>query len=234
MASDDHGPVGRRHNGHLHRPSPSGAGPFPAMVVAHHRDGVDDFTRRSCDAAGGDRVRRGRAQSLSSSPRRTRIAASRASILEDGQTIANVNATVDHLQSLETVRACDGHDRPLHGRANVVPVRDRHSDLQRRGRLYGGGIMAERATSAPRRSRSRATSNARSRDSSARRTRTPRPRTWRISLRSARASKSATSSGSYDGAGHAFQNFSAKTYREQQSEDAWGRLVPLLKAELKG
>ena len=37
----------------------------------------------------------------------------------------------------------------------------------------------------------------------------------------------------YDGAGHAFQNFSnPKSYREQQSEDAWSRFVPFLKTEL--
>ena len=38
----------------------------------------------------------------------------------------------------------------------------------------------------------------------------------------------------YDGAGHAFQDFTNKgAYREQASEDVWTRLIPFLRAELK-
>ena len=37
----------------------------------------------------------------------------------------------------------------------------------------------------------------------------------------------------YDGTGHAFQNFTSKeSYRERSSEDAWSRLVPFLRTEL--
>ncbi len=39
----------------------------------------------------------------------------------------------------------------------------------------------------------------------------------------------------YDGAGHAFQNFpSEERYRPEASEDAWGKLLTFLKAELGG
>jgi carboxymethylenebutenolidase len=38
---------------------------------------------------------------------------------------------------------------------------------------------------------------------------------------------------SYDGAGHAFLNFTnAATYRETQAKDAWAKLIPFLKKHL--
>jgi carboxymethylenebutenolidase len=32
---------------------PQGAGPFPAVLVAHHREGIDDFTRNVCERIAG-------------------------------------------------------------------------------------------------------------------------------------------------------------------------------------
>jgi carboxymethylenebutenolidase len=37
----------------------------------------------------------------------------------------------------------------------------------------------------------------------------------------------------YDGAGHAFQNFREASYRKEASDDAWAKLIPFFQASLK-
>ena len=214
--------------------TPSGAGPFPAIVVAHHRDGVDDFTRRSCDRLAAAGFVAAAPNLYHRRPDDEDRGESRK-FLEDGHTITDVNATVDHLLALETVQmhAMGVLGHCMGGRtsflcATAIPI------FRVAGIFYGGGIMTERADK-------RTPPIAFTRNIHCallgffgKEDKNPSPEdVAHISAECTRF-KIRHEFRSYDGAGHAFQNFSAKTYREQQSEDAWGRLIPLLKAELKG
>lgn len=214
--------------------TPAGAGPHPAIVVAHHRDGVDDFTRRSCErlaqagfAAAAPNLYHRRPAGEDSLQSRDH--------LEDGHTIVDVNATVDHLLSLGSVRmhAIGVLGHCMGGRtsflcAAAIPI------FRVAGIFYGGGILTSRADKRPPPIEFTRNISCPLIGFFGKEDKNPSPADV------ARISEECKRFGvrhefkTYDGAGHAFQNFSNKdSYREKQSEDAWSRLIPMLDAELK-
>ncbi|HUZ75616.1 MAG TPA: dienelactone hydrolase family protein [Stellaceae bacterium] len=214
--------------------TPQGAGPHPAIVVAHHRDGVDDFTRHACERLAEAGFIAAAPNLYHRRPAGEDTLQSR-DYLEDGHTIVDVNATVDHLLSLKSVRrdAIGVLGHCMGGRtsflcATAIPI------FRVAGIFYGGGILTSRRDNRP-------PPIEFTRDISCpligffgKEDKNPSPAdVARISEECKRFNVRHEFK-LYDGAGHAFQNFMNKaTYREQQSDDAWSRLVPLLNAELK-
>ena len=84
--------------------APAGAGPHPAMVVTHHRGGLDAFTRMFVeDLAAAGYV----AAALAFYHRRPagEEATESMAALDDAEMIADMTATVDYLQGRADVRA---------------------------------------------------------------------------------------------------------------------------------
>ncbi len=129
--------------------APDGAGPHPAVVIAHHRDGVDEFTRRVCDAPCQERLPRRRAQSLSPPARRRgpdRIAqVSRR--CRDGR---RPQRHCRILQSQKSPRAdrigIIGHC--MGGRTSFLGAAT-NAAFKCAGIFYGGSILAPRKDTAP-------------------------------------------------------------------------------------
>ena len=161
---------------------PAGAGPHAAVVLIHHRDGVDEFTRATCERLAKNGFVAAAPNLFHRRPAGEDTRDSRKK-LTDGEVVADINATVTALQAQKSVRGdklgimghCMGGRMAYLGAASnpafkaaVRALWRRH--LPRRGR-------------GPRRRRSRSprTSSARSPDSSARTTPTRRPTTWRRS-----------------------------------------------------
>jgi carboxymethylenebutenolidase len=213
--------------------TPAGAGPHPAVVVAHHRDGVDEFTRRACErlaeagfVAAAPNLYHRRPDDEDRGESRNHI--------EDGHTIVDINATVDHLLSLKSVRmhAMGVLGHCMGGRtaflcATAVPI------FRIAGIFYGGGILTSRRDNRPPPIEFTRNIHCPLVGFFGKDDKNPSPDdVARISAACKRFDVRHEFK-LYDGAGHAFQNFAnPASYREQQSEDAWSRLIPALKAEL--
>ena len=211
---------------------PDGAGPFPALVVAHHRGGVDDFTRAVCDrlaqsgfvAAAPNLYHRRPADEDSLEARK---------YLEDGHTITDVNATLDHLFTLKVRRDAIGvMGHCMGGRTSFlcaasIPV------FRAAAMCYGGGIMTSRADNRPPPFEFARDIRCPIAGFFGRDDKNPSPED--VAKISAELDRYHVRHDfrTYDGAGHAFQDFTTpKSYREQQSDDAWRRIIPFFKAEL--
>lgn len=212
---------------------PEGAGPYPAIVVAHHRDGVDDFTRTTCERL----AKNGFVAAAPNLYHRRADDEDRLELrkyLEDGHTITDVNATVDHLLAMTAVRrdaiGIIGHC--MGGRTSFlcaasIPI------FRAAGIFYGGGIMTSRADNRPPPFEFARDIRCPVIGSFGKEDKNPSPEDVAKISAALKRYDIRHDFRIYDGAGHAFQNFaSPQSYREQASEDAWGRLIPFLHAEL--
>lgn len=212
---------------------PDGAGPHPAVVVAHHRDGVDEFTRRVATRLAENGF-------LAAAPNlyhRRPDDEDRLELrkhIDDVETIADLNATVAYLQSQTSVRAdaigIIGHC--MGGRTSFLGAATNPA-FKCAVMLYGGGILEPRQNTAP--APIMLTKNIRCALAGffGREDQNPSPEHVAKISEELKKFEIRHDFRIYDGAGHAFQNFSnPKSYREQQAEDAWSRLVPFLHAEL--
>jgi len=211
---------------------PDGAGPHPVVVVAHHRDGIDKFTRRTCERLAENGF-------ASVAPnlyhRRPADEPSIESVktLDDVETVADLNATVAYLQGQKSFRAdaigimghCMGGRYAFLGAAT-------NPAIKAAGVFYGGSILLPRGKTAPppitlTKNIKCAIAGYFGRDD-----KNPSPED--VATISAELTKYGIRHDFriYDGAGHAFQNFEGERYREEQSEDAWRRVIPFLRAEL--
>jgi carboxymethylenebutenolidase len=214
--------------------APAGAGPHAAVLVAHHRGGVDEFTRSVA-------ARMAAIGLLAVVPdfyhRRPKgedpVAAMKE--LKDGEIVDDINAAVRHLLSLPQVRkdavGIVGHC--LGGRTAYLglvwnPV------FKAAALLYHGNIFESRGAGMP--APFELTSNIRcpiigffgNEDHN------PSPAmVARLSVELARRGIRHEFH-AYDGAGHAFQDqTSAPNYREAAAEAAWPKLLAFLRAELR-
>jgi carboxymethylenebutenolidase len=213
---------------------PAGAGPHPAVVLIHHRDGVDEFTRATCERLAKNGFVAAAPSLFHRRPPGEDTRASRQK-LTDGDVVADIGATVKALQAMTSVRgdklAIMGHC--MGGRMAYLGAATNPA-FKAAVVCYGGGIMRVEGEGRP--SPFALTSNIKcpiagffGKDD----TNPPPADVERIS---AELTKYGVRHDfrSYDGTGHAFQNFtSPDSYREKSSEDAWSRLVPFLQAELK-
>ena len=213
---------------------PAGAGPHPAVVVIHHRDGVDEFTRAYCERLAKNGFA-GIAPSLYH--RRPAGEDGRASrqALTDGEVVADIDATVTAIKSVKSVRsdrlAILGHC--MGGRMAYLGAASNPA-FKAAGVFYGGGIFRVEGEGRPAPFALTGNIKCPILGGFGREDKNPPPEDVE------RISAELTKHGIrhdfkiYDGAGHAFQDFtSTDSYREQASEDVWTRLIPFLRAELK-
>jgi len=214
---------------------PDGPGPHPAILVAHHRGGVDDFTRyvliRLAEiglvAAAPDFYHRAPAgeDPIASMKR-----------LKDGELIEDINATVGYLSALPDIdpRRIGTVGHCLGGRTSYLALV--HKPVFKAAvLLYHGNIFESRGEGMP--APFALTKNMRcpvlglfGKDDV-----NPSPafvarldaELTRLDIRH--------EFHSYDGTGHAFQDFhSAQHYRPVSADDAWARLTAFLKREMFG
>jgi len=212
---------------------PNGAGPHPAVLVAHHRDGVDEFTRRVA-------TRLAEAGFVAAAPNlyhrrpddEDRMESRK--FIDDVETVTDLNATVTYLQSQKSVRpdaiGIIGHC--MGGRTSFLGAASNPA-FKCSVILYGGGILEPRQKTAP--APITLTKNIRCPIAGffGKEDQNPSPEHVAKISEELKKYEIRHDFRIYDGAGHAFQNFSnPKSYREQQAEDAWSRLVPFLRAEL--
>jgi carboxymethylenebutenolidase len=213
--------------------SPQGSGPHPTVLVAHHRGGVDDFTRYVLIRLAGIGL-------MAAAPnfyhRRPPDEDPLVSIkhLTDDELIADIDATMKHLVAMPSVRTdrigTVGHC--LGGRTSYLGLV--HNPIFMAAvLLYHGNIFESRGAEMP----------------------PPFDLTKNIHCPIlglfgkddvnpspafvARLSKELTRLDirhefhSYDGTGHAFQDFHAAShYRPTSADDAWLKLLDFLKREM--
>jgi carboxymethylenebutenolidase len=213
--------------------SPIGAGPHPAVLVCHHREGVDDFTRYVL-------VRLAEIGIVALAPnfyhRRPAGEDPVASLkfLDDSELVEDMAATLAQMHAMSSIRqdriATVGHC--LGGRTSFLGL-VHHPGFAAGVMLYHGNIFEARGGSLP--APFDLTGNIRcpilglfGKDD-----RNPSPdhvarldgEFVRLGIRH--------DFHSYDGAGHAFQDFhNAKLYRQAAADDAWIKLLDFLKREL--
>ncbi|HUB97236.1 MAG TPA: dienelactone hydrolase family protein, partial [Stellaceae bacterium] len=82
---------------------PAGAGPHPGMVVIHHREGIDEFTRAVCERLAKNGFTAAAPNLFHHRPAGEDTRESRRS-LNDGQVVADIDATIAWLQGQKSVR----------------------------------------------------------------------------------------------------------------------------------
>ncbi len=213
---------------------PEGAGPHPAVVVIHHRDGVDEFTRAFCERLAKNGFA-GVAPSLYHRRPAGEDGQTSRKALTDAEVVADIAATVTALQAQASVRgdrlAIVGHC--MGGRMAYLGAAANPA-FKAAGVFYVGGIFRVEGEGRPAPFALTANIKCPILGGFGREDKNPPPEDVE------RISAELTKCGIrhdfkiYDGTGHAFQNFtSPDSYREQASEDVWARLVPFLRAELK-
>ncbi len=214
---------------------PDGAGPHPAVLVAHHRGGLDDFTRYVL-------MRLAQIGLIAAAPnfyhRRPQDEDPIASMkhLKDGEIVADIAAAVAHLRVHPAVRpdriGTVGHC--LGGRTAYLGL-VHNPTFMAAVLLYHGNIFESRGAGMP--APFELTRNIRcpilglfGRDDT-----NPSPADV------ARLGAELTRLGirhefhAYDGTGHAFQDFhAASLYRPKSADDAWAKLLSFLKREMFG
>jgi carboxymethylenebutenolidase len=213
--------------------APAGNGPHPAVLVCHHREGVDDFTRYVL-------VRLAEIGLVAAAPNfYHRRPASEDPVvsmrfLDDGELIADMAAALAKLRAMPSVRhdqiATVGHC--LGGRTSFLGL-VHHPGFTATALLYHGNIFEARGGTAP------------APFDLAHNIRCPvlglfgkediNPSPEHV----ARLANAFTRLGvrhefhNYDGTGHAFQDFhNAKLYRQRAADDAWDKVLKFLQREL--
>jgi carboxymethylenebutenolidase len=216
----------------VHIATPEGVGPHPAVLVAHHRSGVDEFTRHVAARMASIGILAAAPNFYHRRPDGEDPVASMKH-LADGELVDDINATVKHLVSLPSVKkdavGVVGHC--LGGRTAYLglvwnPI------FKAAVILYHGNIFESRGDGMP--SPFELTSNIHcpvigffgNEDHN------PSPEmVRRLSQEFARLGIRHVFH-SYDGAGHAFQDYIAKNYREAAAKDAWPKMLAFLDAQL--
>jgi carboxymethylenebutenolidase len=217
----------------IHLDAPQGGGPRPAIVVIHHRDGVDEFTRAVCKRLAENGFVAAAPNLYHRRPKDEDSKLSRQK-LTDGEVCADIDATVAALQQDKAVRGdrlgIIGHC--MGGRMSYLGAAT-NAAFKAAVVLYGGGILRVEGEGRP--SPFALTNNIKCAVAGffGREDKNPPPED--VEKISAELTKYNIRHEfrMYDGTGHAFQNFtSAESYREKSSEDAWSRLVPFFHKEL--
>ena len=213
--------------------TPTDSGPHPAVLVCHHREGVDDFTRYAL-------IRLAEIGLVAAAPtfyhRRPPGEDPVASMkyLDDGALIADMAAALAKLRAMPSVRqdriATVGHC--LGGRTSFLGL-VHHPGFAAAVLLYHGNIFEARGGTAP------APFDLAGRISGpvlglfGKDDTNPSPEHVTRLDREFMRLGVAHEFHSYDGAGHAFQDFhNAKLYRQPAADDAWEKLLGFLRRVL--
>jgi carboxymethylenebutenolidase len=212
---------------------PDGAGPHPAVLIAHHRDGVDAFTRKVATRLAENGFVAAAPNLYHRRPDDEDRLESRK-FVDDVDTVTDLNATVAFLQSQKSVRADKigiiGHC--MGGRTSFLGAASNPA-FKCAVVLYGGGILDQRGNRAPPPITLAKNIGCPIAGFFGKEDQNPSPADVAKISEELKKHDLRHDFRVYDGAGHAFQNFeNPKSYREQQSEDAWSRLVPFLRTEL--
>jgi carboxymethylenebutenolidase len=213
--------------------APAGSGPHPAVLVCHHREGVDDFTRYVL-------IRLAEIGLVAAAPnfyhRRPSGEDPVASMkyLDDDELIADMVTTLAQLRAMPSIRpdriATVGHC--LGGRTSFLGL-VHHTDFAAAVLLYHGNILEARGGTAP--APFELTRNVHcpvlglfgDDDSN------PSPHHVAMLAQEFGRLGIRHEFHSYEAAGHAFQDFhNAKLYRQPAADDAWDKLVVFLQREL--
>lgn len=212
---------------------PQGSGPHPAVVVTHHREGVDEFTRAVCERLAKNGFVAAAPNLFHRAPAGEDTRTSRQK-LTDVEVVADIDAAVKAAQGLKSVRpnaiGIMGHC--MGGRMAYLGAASNPA-FKAAVVLYGGGIQR---VEGPGPSPFERTPNIKCAIAGFFGKDDKNPSPEQVAQISAELKKYNIRHDFrlYDGTGHAFQNFTnPESYREQSSEDAWSRLVPFLTAELK-
>jgi carboxymethylenebutenolidase len=213
---------------------PAGAGPHPAVVLMHHRSGLDEFTRRSAERLAASGFLTAAPNVYHRRPAGEDTALSRKA-MNDGELTADIDATVAYLLTREDVRAdaiaimghCAGGRMSYLGAAS-------NPRFKAAVVLYGGGILRGEGDGRP--APLDLTKDIRGpvlglfgKDDT-----NPSPADVERIAAELTRHKIRHEFQSFDGAGHAFQNFEdPNRYRKNQAEAAWTRLLGFLKKELR-
>jgi carboxymethylenebutenolidase len=213
--------------------TPSDHGPHPAVLVCHHREGVDDFTRYVL-------IRLAEIGLVAAAPnfyhRRPASEDPVASMkyLDDGELIADMAAALATLRAMPSIRpdriATVGHC--LGGRTSFLGL-VHHPGFAAAVLLYHGNIFEARGGTVP--APFDLTGNVRCPVLGFFGTDDVNPSPDHV----ARLDREFARLGvrhefhSYAAAGHAFQDFhNAKLYRQPAADDAWAKLLGFLRREL--
>lgn len=212
--------------------APDGPGPHPAALIAHHRGGVDEFTRHVAERIATIGILAAVPNFYHRRPKGEDPVASMKH-LKDGELVDDINAAVKYLLSLPAVKkdavGVVGHC--LGGRTALLglvwnPI------FKAAVILYHGNIFESRGAGMP--SPFDLASNIHcpvigffGNDDH-----NPSPEmVQRLSREFARLGIRHVFH-SYDGAGHAFQDYTSGNYREAAAQDAWPRMLGFLRVEL--
>lgn len=212
---------------------PDGAGPHPAVLVAHHRGGVDDFTRYVL-------ARLARIGLLAAAPdfyhRRPKGEDPVASLttLKDNELLDDINAAVDRLLTMPLVRkdriGTVGHC--LGGRTSFLALVHRPVFMAA-VLLYHGNIFESRGEGMPPPFALTANVKCPILGLFGRDDKNPSPAAVETLSEELRRLGIRHEFHSYDEAGHAFQDFhAARQYRARAADDAWEKLLGFLEAEM--
>jgi carboxymethylenebutenolidase len=209
---------------------PDGAGPFPTIVVVHHRWGLDAFTKSVVERLNTNGFIAGALQFYHRRPAGEDTAES-IGFLDDEEMIADLRAGTAYLQSLSQAKkgaeAIMGHC--MGGRVSFLGATA--YPFKAAVMLYGGGVNHSRKGKPPALTRAPGITSPIlgffGKDD-----KNPSPTDMtEIDAELTRLGKKHEFH-AYDGAGHAFQNFGDERYRPEASEDAWRRYHAFFKEKL--
>jgi carboxymethylenebutenolidase len=213
--------------------APTGGGPHPAVLVCHHREGVDDFTRYVL-------IRLAEIGLVAAAPnfyhRRAAGEDPVASMkyLDDRELVQDIGATLAKLRALPEVRAdriaTVGHC--LGGRTSFLGLAH-HPGFAAAALLYHGNIFESRGAGMPEPFALASHVLCPVLGLFGKNDINPSPdHVERLDQEFARLGIRHEFH-NYDGAGHAFQDFhNAKLYRQPAADDAWEKLLSFLRREL--
>jgi carboxymethylenebutenolidase len=215
----------------LYIEEPSGPGPHPAVVVAHHRWGIDEVTQ--------DNTRRlAEAGMVAAAPehyfRRPRDEENIASLrgVTDADFRDSVEATIAHLNALPSV---DKGNIGIFGQCmggRTAFLISSTFPMKACCALYSGGMMQPRGDGpAPidlLQNIACPVIGFFGNDDQ-----NPSPADVDRIAATLKGHGKSFAFHRYDGAGHAFQNFKEESYRKAASDDAWAKLIPFFQSALK-
>lgn len=214
---------------------PQAAGPRPTLVLIHHRDGVDPFTKATAERYAANGFVCAAPNLFHRAPAGEDARVSRTK-LDDGEIVADINATVTHLKSLAQVNGnaigilghCMGGRMTFLGAAT-------NPAFKAAAMFYGGSIFVAQGKGTPAPFALVANIKCPVAGFFGKDDKNPSPDdVARISAEFKRLNIRHDFK-LYDGTGHAFQNFqNPDSYRKESSDDAWVRALAFFNAELAG
>jgi len=212
---------------------PDGAGPHPAVLVSHHRGGIDAFTREVASRLAAIGLIAAAPNFYHRRPKdEDPVAAMKT--LKDGELVDDINATMRYLVSLPSVRkdAIGTVGHCLGGRTSYLAL-VWHPIFKAAALLYHGNIFESRGEGMPAPFELSSNIHCPIIGFFGNDDHNPSPAmVARLGNELARLGIRHEFT-AYDGAGHAFQDSATPNYREAAANDAWPKLLAFLRTELR-